>query len=338
MFVFQQPEQLNTLSKVTYNIKLTENNWRLSTSIGEQDVSRALFMAALQNVKHIFIRGTTSVAFTRVVLVFPMTNSFHSWDIFIFVAHSFFSIFSLANVTLDTSIFLSGATNNMAIGVEMCQCPASYNGTSCQNPADGYYRWKEETTTMLLLNETVIDFERLVGRAEPCDCNERSQKCNKETGECEQCTENTGGTKCDRCADGFYGEPNEIGCQSCPCPETQRNFAKGCTFQQNRVSCICKPGYVGDLCEKCDVGYFGLPDNAGGHCTECDCDPNGIVSEECDRINGQCHCKEGVIGRRCDKCNEKKSILKDGHCQGNNCSITYSIYLRLSLTKIIHLL
>lgn len=224
------------------------------------------------------------------------------------------SNFSLANVTLGTSIFLSGSTNNIAIGVEVCRCPASYNGTSCENPADGYYRWKEETT--LLLNETIIDVDRIVGRAEPCACNGRSQRCDKETGECKQCSDNAGGAKCERCAEGFYGEPDGIGCQSCPCPETQRNFAKGCIFQQNRVRCICKPGYVGDLCEKCDVGYFGEPDNVDGSCVECDCDPNGVVSSGCERATGQCHCKEGVTGRRCDKCNEKKSILKNGHCQG----------------------
>lgn len=62
-----QPEQLNTLAKITYDIKFTEDYWRLSTSIGEQDVNREIFMAALQNVKNIFIRGTTSVAFTRVM-------------------------------------------------------------------------------------------------------------------------------------------------------------------------------------------------------------------------------------------------------------------------------
>lgn len=65
--LFSKPEQLNTLSKITYNVKFTENYWRLSTPIGEQDVSRDIFMAALQNVQNIFIRGTTSVAFTRVV-------------------------------------------------------------------------------------------------------------------------------------------------------------------------------------------------------------------------------------------------------------------------------
>lgn len=62
-----QPDQLNTLAKITYNVRFTEDHWRLSTSIGEKDVNRAIFMAALQNVKNIFIRGTTSVAFTRVV-------------------------------------------------------------------------------------------------------------------------------------------------------------------------------------------------------------------------------------------------------------------------------
>lgn len=64
---FPQPEQLNTIAKITYNVKFTEDYWSLSTPIGEQDVNRAIFMAALQNVKNIFIRGTTSVAFTRIM-------------------------------------------------------------------------------------------------------------------------------------------------------------------------------------------------------------------------------------------------------------------------------
>lgn len=133
----------------------------------------------------------------------------------------------------------------------------------------------------------------------------------------QSCRDNTGGTNCDQCAEGFYGDPlSEGGCQSCPCPETSKNFAKGCTFDRNRVSCICKTGYTGDLCEMCSLGYFGIPDEEGGHCTECDCDPNGIVSNECDGLTGQCNCKPGITGRRCDKCEESRSILQDGHCKG----------------------
>lgn len=83
---------------------------------------------------------------------------------------------------MDTAIYLSGSTNNLAIGVETCKCSESYNGTSCQDPADGYYRYKETTT----FTETVEQsLEYFVGQSIACNCNGRSERCNKETGHCE---------------------------------------------------------------------------------------------------------------------------------------------------------
>lgn len=34
----------------------------------------------------------------------------------------------------------------------------------------------------------------------------------------------------------------------------------------------------------------------------CDCDPRGISSEQCHRATGQCTCRKGASGPRCDKC------------------------------------
>lgn len=81
-------------------------------------------------------------------------------------------------MTLETAIFISGAKNNLAIGVEVCQCPDMYEGTSCQNPADGYYRHRETISTY-------VEYEHYVGRSAPCECNNRSNRCDKETGYCE---------------------------------------------------------------------------------------------------------------------------------------------------------
>lgn len=61
----------------------------------------------------------------------------------------------------------------------MCQCPEMYEGTSCQNPGDGYYRSREDITESDLL------YERYVGKSIPCECNGRSNRCNKETGYCQ---------------------------------------------------------------------------------------------------------------------------------------------------------
>lgn len=55
-----------------------------------------------------------------------------------------------------------------------------YQGTSCQNPAEGYYRHKDLTS-----ETSHFDYEQYIGRSVPCQCNGRSNKCNRETGYCE---------------------------------------------------------------------------------------------------------------------------------------------------------
>lgn len=35
---------------------------------------------------------------------------------------------------------------------------------------------------------------------------------------------------------------------------------------------------------------------------ECQCDPMGSLSSECEYAGGQCRCKPNVVGRKCNKC------------------------------------
>lgn len=114
-----------------------------------------------------------------------------------------------------------------------------------------------------------------------------------ETGYCLECRDYTGGANCELCQEGYYGHP-DTGCEACPCPETNRNFARGCNVHKGKVSCICKTGYTGQLCDKCMLGFYGNTEGLNGKCSECDCDPDGIVSNECDEITGQCNCKPGT--------------------------------------------
>lgn len=86
--------------------------------------------------------------------------------------------FRLSNITLETAIYLSGAKNNLAIGIEICNCPEGTDGTSCQNSAKGYYRYKP----IVDQQETIEDF---IGQSIPCNCNGRSNLCDVETGYCE---------------------------------------------------------------------------------------------------------------------------------------------------------
>lgn len=84
---------------------------------------------------------------------------------------------------MDTGIYLAGSKNNLALGVETCQCANAYSGSSCQDPAEGYFRWTEITIT----ETEEYSYEQYVGKSMPCNCNGRSLSCNRETGHCEVC-------------------------------------------------------------------------------------------------------------------------------------------------------
>ncbi|EAT47381.1 AAEL001477-PA [Aedes aegypti] len=254
-------------------------------------ITRAILMVALQDVRHIFVRGTISTNFRQVLLT---------------------------NVTLDMGIFVAGAENNHAFGIERCICPAQYSGLSCQNPGPGYYRFRPQIPNKL--PETIDDY---VGKSLPCDCSGRSNECHPETGVCLNCRNNTGGDHCEVCADGFYGTPSHGSCHACPCPETRKNFAKGCIVRGDKVSCICKPGYTGRLCEACEKGYFGFPHLEDGRCESCGCNREGSISDECDSWTGQCRCKPGITGMKCDRCEQPKNIVQNYKCKPcDNCTVT----------------
>lgn len=87
----------------------------------------------------------------------------------------------MANATMDTGIYLSGSVNNLALGVENCKCPKAYSGSSCQDPANGYYRW----TSITITETEEYAYEQYIGQSLPCNCSGRSEICNKKTGYCE---------------------------------------------------------------------------------------------------------------------------------------------------------
>ena len=88
----------------------------------------------------------------------------------------------LWDVSLDVATpapaSLGAVDLNVARGVELCQCPADYAATSCQDPAVGFWR---RYTTDYVSSTVIID---LVGLAQPCQCNGRSNVCHIETGRC----------------------------------------------------------------------------------------------------------------------------------------------------------
>lgn len=86
---------------------------------------------------------------------------------------------------------------------------------------------------------------------------------------------------------------------------------------------MCKNGYTGPRCEFCEGGYFGNPESEQGHCESCDCNPEGIARDGCNEVTGQCFCKPGVLGKKCDQCDQPRHVLKNSRCQlCDNCTLT----------------
>ncbi|XP_034944517.1 laminin subunit alpha-1-like isoform X2 [Chelonus insularis] len=272
-----------------FKIRLHESSWKIRNR-PDYKVSREILMVALQNIQHILLRASE---------------------------HSNFEEATLLEASLDVASLTPTHLPSLAIGVEICECPAEYNNTSCQDPSIGYYRWHNNVTTTSTI---IID---LVGQAQRCQCNGRSEICDIETGYCSNCRENTAGAHCDVCEESFYGHPDYNGCKPCPCPHADKRFASGCDVRANEEPvCHCKPGYTGSRCEKCSYGYYGYPSIPGGVCTPCNCNPAGSASDECDEETGQCNCRPGSTGRDCSQCTASRHVFIDNICTSCNDNCT----------------
>ncbi|NXT80726.1 LAMA3 protein, partial [Zapornia atra] len=128
----------------------------------------------------------------------------------------------------------------------------------------------------------------------PCNCHgagAMSPTCSPLGGQC-ICRPNVIGRQCSRCQTGYYGFPF---CKLCNCGQRLCNDVTG--------KCICPPQTVKPECEECKNHYFSYHPLAG--CESCNCSERGVAnvaSPECEKNTGQCKCKPGIKGRRCDQC------------------------------------
>ncbi|XP_044232395.1 laminin subunit alpha-2 isoform X3 [Thunnus albacares] len=147
---------------------------------------------------------------------------------------------------------------------------------------------------------------------QPCACplnlpgNNFSPTCHLgEEGEllCDQCQPGYTGPRCDRCSNGYYGQPTVPGgsCQPCDCHGNLDLSVPGSCNPITGQCLRCRQGYGGAACDSCAEGYYGDAITAR-NCQPCQCHTNGSVSEVCNKENGQCQCRENVVGRQCDEC------------------------------------
>ncbi|XP_016110312.1 laminin subunit beta-2-like isoform X2 [Sinocyclocheilus grahami] len=146
-----------------------------------------------------------------------------------------------------------------------------------------------------------------------CQCNGHAESCDPETGACYECRDYTAGQLCERCVNGFYGNPilgSGEHCHPCPCPghpDSGHSNGASChtDYASNQILCQCGEGYAGPRCDRCAPGYYGDPQQPGGTCWPCQC--NGNIDpqdpESCDPQTGQClRCLYNTDGHSCSEC------------------------------------
>ncbi|XP_015210435.2 laminin subunit alpha-4 [Lepisosteus oculatus] len=143
----------------------------------------------------------------------------------------------------------------------------------------------------------------------PCACplplisNNFAVSCEKrgKTERC-MCQEGYAGPICERCAPGYYGNPLRVGdtCKKCDCNgNTDPNLIFSDCHNVTGHCQTCWRNTAGVNCERCAPGFFGDAISAK-NCRECPCNKCGTQS--CDDRTGRCHCKPGVTGPLCDRC------------------------------------
>ncbi|XP_048106035.1 laminin subunit alpha-2 isoform X4 [Alosa alosa] len=194
--------------------------------------------------------------------------------------------------------------------IEKCDCPPGYSGLSCEECAAGFYRLSVRTGGPAS--------RAGIGSCMKCQCNGHSDTCDPDTSVCQSCQHNTEGDKCERCAQGYYGVVRGFtnDCKPCGCPLTnpENNFSPTCVTEGiNDYRCTaCPEGYEGKYCERCATGFHGDPRAPGGRCEECKCDAWGALPHPCHPLTGQCQCRPGSSGLKCDQCMERHVCGPDG--------------------------
>uniref|UniRef100_A0A3B3ZIC5 Uncharacterized protein n=1 Tax=Periophthalmus magnuspinnatus TaxID=409849 RepID=A0A3B3ZIC5_9GOBI len=168
-----------------------------------------------------------------------------------------------------------------------------------------------------------------------CKCNGHASKCRRDDNGravC-LCEHHTAGPDCDVCEDFYYDRPwhratpsNPNPCIACECNghSNKCRFSMEVFQQSGRKSggvCQkCRHHTAGRHCQYCQNGYtrdHSKPLNHRRVCQPCQCHPLGAVGRWCNQTSGQCLCREGVAGLRCNRCapgfKQGKSPLRPCH-------------------------
>ncbi|KAE8736883.1 hypothetical protein FOCC_FOCC017661 [Frankliniella occidentalis] len=240
--------------------------------------------------------------------------------------------------------------------VEQCACPEGYVGLSCESCAWGHARVSAQG---LASNATTGLASGHRGLCARCNCNGHAATCDPDSNACgvssvltfgcgppgsslspelTPCEHNTAGERCERCAEGFFGDalrglPGD--CRPCACPLLlpSNNFSPTCELQtpdvtdnndvvEDYVCTACPAGHAGKHCDRCAGGHYGDPTVPGERCRPCDC-----AGGPCDPLSGRClSCPGNTDGWRCEKCKPGHyGEPEKGLCRPCECSATGSV-------------
>ncbi|TMS15950.1 Laminin subunit alpha-5 [Larimichthys crocea] len=194
-----------------------------------------------------------------------------------------------------------------ANNVEICMCPANYQGDSCQDCQHNTAGDHCEKCQGGFLGNNSLDGQAVSCSSCPCPLrvasNNFAERCvqKSERMQC-LCMPGYAGPHCERCAPGYYGNPMVLGsrCQLCDCNDnTDPNMLFTDCHPLTGECLSCMHNTAGPHCDICAPGYYGDAIHAK-NCTKCDCSPCG--TDSCDPHTGQCRCKTGVTGPRCERC------------------------------------
>lgn len=96
---------------------------------------------------------------------------------------------------------------------------------------------------------------------------------------------------------------------------------KSCLTMSLRCFKIHDDNYENYCINKSDfkVGHWGIATGTG--CVTCNCSAVGSLNMSCDYDTGQCQCRPGVGGKRCDTCQPGYYGFSQNGCQSK-----YTIY------------
>lgn len=153
---------------------------------------------------------------------------------------------------------------------------------------------------------------------------------------------NVAGRFCEICRSGFFRPIDRQPTDPSPCVACNCNSA-GITDNGNCAQnegaggeivgqCFCKSNVIGLKCDTCRPSFYGLSSENPDGCSPCNCNTDGTFDgvNACDMDDGQCLCKENVMGTRCDQCKNGTTGLSASNplgCSICQCNLIGSISL-----------